>query len=144
MIEVAISIASNAAAAPIDSPAGLARKRLPRDPQEEIDGFACKVVGATAPWMPSKYADPAWLRMSATGAWISPPGLPRRINLDLTAYRLAQLLPDGRTGPADPCIATIAGQESEFKISGPWLAVAWLGHLAGWPDPNTGAQPRGL
>jgi hypothetical protein len=137
VVGVAIFLALDAWSVQLDPPARLARMRLPQDPHEEINGFACKVDGGDAPWMPGKYADPSWLRMSAASAWISPPGLPRRVDLDLTVHHLVRLLPDGdQTGPADPCTATIAGPESEFTIRGPWLAIAWLGHLAGWPDPR--------
>ncbi|WP_309063303.1 hypothetical protein [Streptomyces sp.] len=140
----AIDLASNmvGGASQVDSPNALARKRLPCDPHEEISGFECKVVDGNAAWVPSRHADPAWLRMSATAVWITPPGLPRRIELDVEAYRLVQLTPDDqRLGPADRCVATITGQGVEFRISGPWLAVAWLGHLGGWPDPRSLSTP---
>lgn len=122
----------------VDSPNALSRRHLPRDPHEEISGFACKVVDGTAAWVPSKDADPAWLRMSPTAAWITPPGLARRIDLDVPAHRLVQLSPDDRRlGPADRCVATITSEGAEFRVSGPWLAVAWVGHLGGWADPRT-------
>ena len=75
--------------------------------------------------------------MSSTAAWTTPPGLPGRIELDMAAYRLVALAPGGqRLGPVDRCVATVAGQGAEFRISGLSLAVAWLGHLGGWPDPR--------
>jgi hypothetical protein len=113
------------------------RRRLPKDPDQEITDLWCPVTSGNAPWMPGKYADPASLRMSSVAAWIVPPGLPRRIELDLTEYHLVHVNQEGALRHrGDVCVALIAGPGYEFAIRGSWLAIAWLGHLAGWPDPG--------
>ncbi|MGW8564821.1 hypothetical protein [Isoptericola sp. NPDC055881] len=87
--------------------------------------------------MPGQHADRPMLHLSATRAWVVPPGLPRRVDLDLTALRLVGIVADGDlTGPADDCTAHVAGADGDFELHGPWIAIAWLGHLAGWPDPR--------
>jgi hypothetical protein len=120
-----------------DIPSSAGRRRLPRDPDRQIRGFTSTVVGGTAPWMPGKHADRPLVHMSATTAWIAPPGPPRRIDLDLPSLRLTRLIPDRDiVGPTDGCTATLVGPEVEIEVHGPWIAIAWLGHLGRWPDPT--------
>jgi hypothetical protein len=87
--------------------------------------------------MPSKHADPATLHMSATAAWIVPPGIPRRIELDLPTLRPTQLNRQrGLARLAGAWVATVVGEQTEIQLRGPWIAIAWLGHLGHWPDPT--------
>ena len=34
-----------------------------------------------------------------------------------------------------PWTLTLTG-EGTVDVHGPWLALAWIGHLAGWPEPT--------
>jgi len=115
----------------------VSRRRLPDDPGEEILEFSCRVTDGTAPWMPGSHADRPVLRMSSTSAWIQPPGLRSRVELDLSRHRLTGMrhlfsVP----GPEGMVSAEIVGPETQVTVRGTWIAIAWLGHLAGWPDPQ--------
>ncbi|WP_166852922.1 hypothetical protein [Isoptericola sp. BMS4] len=115
---------------------GIGRRRLPRDPERSIRGFTCTVRSGTAPWMPGEHADRPVLHLSATKAWVVPPGVPRRVDLDPPGLRLVSLTVGHEpTDLADECTATVAGRGIELEVCGPWIALAWLGRLAGWPDP---------
>ncbi len=117
------------------NPTLIARRHLPSDPAEEIKGFLCMVMTGTAPWMPSVHADRPLVRMSGSAAWVVPPGIPRPVALDLAALRLVRLNTDRVVSMSDECTAAIGGKGIDVEIRGPWIAIAWLGHLAGWPDP---------
>jgi hypothetical protein len=135
-VDVVSALLEPGLSGPVVAPIMVARRRLPHDPSEQIPGFSCTVVGGTAPWLPSKHADRPMLHMSATTAWIVPPGLPRRIDLDLQNLRATRLIADrGIAGLAGDCTATLLDREIEFQVRGPWIAIAWLGHLGRWPDP---------
>lgn len=135
-VDVASAALSPGSATPADLPSMAARQRLPRDPSEEIRAFRCTVVGGTAPWMPSKHADRPTFHMSATAAWIVPPGVPRRTDLDLASLRATHVLRlRGIAGLAGDSRATVVGPQIEIEVLGPWIAIAWLGHLGHWPDP---------
>jgi hypothetical protein len=122
----------------------LSRARTPADPTMWIQCLDCTVVSGTAPWMPAQWADRPMLRMSATRAWVEPPGVNMQIDLDVMRFRLVELRAAGgrraRGRRAIPrvdtrCEAEIAGPGAEVLVRGSWLAIAWLAHLGGWPDP---------
>lgn len=133
-IELVSGVLSPGSGTPVDIPSAPGRQRLPRDPGEEIPGFRCTVVSGAAPWMPSEHADRATLHMSATAAWIVPPGIPRRIELHPPTLRPTRLMP--QRGLAGAWTATLVGEKTEIEVRGPWIAIAWLGHLGHWPDPR--------
>lgn len=136
-IELVSGVLSPGLGTPVEIPSVASRQRLPRDPAEEIPGFRCTVVGGAAPWMPSVHADRATLHMSATAAWIVPPGIPRRIELDLPTLRPTQLVPQrGLAGLAGTWTATLVGEQTAIELRGPWIAIAWLAHLGHWPEPT--------
>jgi hypothetical protein len=115
----------------------VSRRRLPDDPGAEILDLSCRVTDGTAPWMPGPYADRPVLRMSSTTAWIQPPGLRPRVELDLSRHRLTGMRHlFSAPGPEGVVSAEIVGPETQVTVRGPWIAIAWLGHLAGWPDPQ--------
>jgi hypothetical protein len=34
------------------------------------------------------------------------------------------------------------GSSRLLELTGPWLSLAWIGHLAQWPDPSTATGHR--
>lgn len=118
----------------------LARKRVPRRPDREIEAFQCFVVTGKGSFVPQSWADRPTLHMSSRDVWVIPPGTRPRVDLDPTALRLDNLSPAPDAGGAikdvdTDCHATVSGPNFEIVIEGPWFAIAWLGHLAGWADP---------
>lgn len=120
------------------------RRRVPGDPEEalSLDGF--RVESGTAAWMPPAWADRPRLRASSTRAWIEPPGLAAPVPLDLDSLELVGLEPvHGRSVAHEDaqCRGRLVGPGTDVVVRGPWIAFAWLGRLAGWPDPATTPDP---
>jgi len=143
----------------------VARSRLPRDPAEPVISMA--VMGGDARWLPPRWADRPVLHVTRDSAYVERAARPR-ITLDLSRLRLVALANDDTEPssgggfvsamldrvpgtlptptelrlrhPDDPCLATIESPDGTFTAHGPWVAVAWLGLVAGWPDPGTGGR----
>jgi len=122
------------------------------------------VMGGDARWLPPRWADRPILHVGRDEAFVERAARPR-IALDLRRARLVDLTPDDGSGsdhagfvaamldrvpgsaaaparrlrfthPDDACTATIETPQGTFTAHGPWVAVAWLGTIAGWPDPR--------
>ncbi|GAA4832910.1 hypothetical protein GCM10023221_06370 [Luteimicrobium xylanilyticum] len=152
------------ATAPIGE-ASVARSRLPRDPAKAVVSLV--VRGGDARWMPPRWADRPVLHVTQDLAYVERAARPR-IVLDLDRIRLVSLArdveadhteagfvsamldhvpgtlpvtPDVRIRhPDDECAAVIETPQGTFTAVGPWVAVAWLGLVARWPDPGHGDQ----
>ena len=145
--------------------ASVARSRLPRDPTESV--VALTVRGGDAHWMPPRWADRPVLHVTQDAASVERAARPR-IVLDLDRIRLVSLARDDvadHTGagfvgamldhvpgtlpgasdarirhPDDVCSAVVETAQGTFTAVGPWVAVAWLGLVAGWADPGLPGQ----
>ncbi|MGC5166349.1 hypothetical protein [Luteimicrobium sp. DT211] len=140
--------------------ASVARSRLPRDPAAPVVTLAA--MGGDARWLPPRWADRPLLHVTRDAAYVERAARPR-IDLDLARSRLTSLTaadaggssgvgfvaavldrvpgtvalpPVEITHPDDECTATIETPHGSFTANGPWVAVAWLGLVAGWPDPG--------
>jgi len=63
--------------------------------------------------------------------------------LDLERLALRSLRRDDGDAPRrvyDQCRARLVGDSVDVRLEGPWIALAWLGHVGGWPDPRTGRR----
>ncbi len=165
MVSVLLSGGDGGGSAVPIGEASTARSRLPRDPTAPVVSMA--VTGGDARWLPPRWADPPVLHVTRDAAYVQRAARPR-ISLDLSRLRLVELVNDdaghGSEGgfvsamldrvpgtlpaapglhlrhPDDPCLATIETHDGTFTAHGPWVAVAWLGLVAGWPDPGTGGR----
>jgi hypothetical protein len=153
------------AAAPVGE-ASVARSRLPRDPAKSV--VALTIRGGDARWMPPRWADRPVLHVTQEAAYVERAARPRVV-LDLDRIRLVSLARDeeadhaeaGFVGavldhvpgtlpvasgarirhPDDECAAVVETPQGTFTAVGPWVAVAWLGLVARWPDPGLPGLP---
>lgn len=115
------------------------RRRLPNDPKARVRVKYIFIESGTASWMPPTWADPPFIVMSSESAWIATSGRDKAAELDLMHLRLESLVvPEDElmSGPDTVCEGRLVGNGIELKANGSWIAFAWLGYLAGWPDPG--------
>lgn len=145
-VDLALSIANGSAPAGDVSSLGDEPPRVPRDPAEPVAELPCVVVGGTAGWLPAG-TEGAHLWSARSRTWVELPGAAADVELDRSTLALRSLTAaPGEDGPwtlETRCTAVIEGPGTELRLEGAWLAVAWLGHLAGWPDPGPPAPPDG-
>ncbi|MFE6969705.1 hypothetical protein [Isoptericola sp. NPDC057653] len=139
-VDLAMSIASGDA--PAGDLSGLAAEppRVPRDPAQPVAELPCVVVGGSPSWAAATAADRPRLWATAPRFWVELPGTGGDVEVDRATLALRSLaVAPGQEGPVTldtRCDATLAAPGLEIVVQGSWLAVAWLGHLAGWRDPG--------
>ena len=126
-----------------DAPsAGTPSWDLPGDPDAFGDLGRLRLSG-TAPWLPA--GNRHLVRATSRDAWL---GVGRgqrpsvRVPLEELRVTGARSLSRSRRPrhAAAPWELSLAGTRSELLLDGPWLSLAWLGHLAGWPEPTPRAH----
>ena len=114
--------------------AGGARRRawtVPADPAAYLDLGVLRLH-----WQASAPGEP--VAASREGVWVVPPGRPPRA-LPVDSWRVVRAVPG--TGSRRPRQAEAPWQlevtdgTSTGSLTGDWLALAWIGSLAGWPEP---------
>jgi len=144
-VDLALSIANGNAPAGDVSSLGDEPPRVPRDPAAPVPELPCVVVGGTAGWLRRADGERPTLWAARERTWVALPtaagGASDDVELDRTTLTLRSLtLAPGEQGPwtlDGRCTATVTGPGTELVLEGPWLAIAWLGHLAGWRDPGS-------
>lgn len=121
-----------------------ARPRVPVDPDEELHLSRPAEIRGTAPWLPAPDLGPQRVSASSRSAWLRPTrgaptwGAPRReLPLEQLALTSASCRDHYRRRRRAGARWTleVSGEDARATITGSWLALAWLGHLAGWPEP---------
>ena len=103
---------------------------VPADPAAYLD------LGAVTLWWPTD-APSVPVQATGHGVWATPVGQPPR-PLDVGRWRVLGAVPAGRTPRRHPeaeWLLTVSDGAVQGTLSGAWLALAWIGHLAGWPEP---------
>lgn len=111
---------------------------LPVDPDAYVDLGLVRARG-TAPWLPG--GPGTRHRVQATQSAVLVDAARRRrppVPLPLTELRVERARPRRAGRPARHATAawtlTLTGAGT-VDVEGPWLALAWIGRLAGWPEP---------
>ncbi|WP_336027417.1 hypothetical protein [Geodermatophilus sp. FMUSA9-8] len=88
-------------------------------------------------WPDSARAEP--VAASREGVWAVPPGRPPR-ELPVRSWRVVRAVPatgSRRPRQADaPWRLELTDGSGTGTLTGAWLALAWIGTLAGWPEPS--------
>ena len=102
---------------------------LPADPDGYLD------LGPVVLRLPET-ARAEQVRATRREVWTVHPGAPPS-RLPVQAWRVVAAVPQDR--PAKhaeaPWTLTVTDGTQTGTLTGAWLALAWLGHLAGWPEP---------
>ena len=134
-------LVSGAGAGPVARPPRLARPRLPRAADERLD-LEFAFMEGNAPWMPPLWAGRQAIECFATRAAINPTGFDGRdITVPLSELRVVGCRAKsrfvlGRHATAQ-WVLDLTGEGQHLTVAGPWLTLAWLGHLGGWPEPSS-------
>lgn len=107
---------------------------VPGDPDAYLD-----LGSVTLRWPAGAAAEP--VRASARGVWATSASAdrpPRR--LPVQDWQVTGAVPDGGAASRDPearWTLTVTDGTTTGSLSGAWLALAWIGSVAGWPEPVT-------
>ena len=122
-----------------DAPsAGTPSWDLPTDPDAFGDLGRLRLSG-TAPWLPA--GNRHLLRVTSRDAWVGTGrGERPSVRVPLEDLRVTAARSRSRSRrprhAAAPWELDLAGTRSQLLLDGPWLSLAWVGHLAGWPEPT--------
>lgn len=113
--------------------------RLPEDPDEDLDLPSVFVEGV-APWMPSLWAGKQSVAMTQRAASINPTGFEGASrSIPLHELRLVSATTRSRSRRPKHAQAVwvleVSDGDHQLTLTGEWLSLAWLGHLANWPEP---------
>ncbi|MFC8504577.1 hypothetical protein ACFUC1_19655 [Pedococcus sp. NPDC057267] len=112
-------------------------QRMPVPP--ETRGLGSIELEGTAPFM-SRLRPKELVDLRTDGAWINPMGLDHsEVALPLPRFKLVKLIPlrpkRGRHYPSAQWRAKVLFDDNALELTGTWLELAWLAHLADWPLP---------
>jgi len=106
---------------------------VPADPADYLDLGVLELR-----WPDPAPAEP----VQATGeaVWATSPGRPAR-QLPVATWRVVRAVPGSGSRrprqPTAPWRLDLTDGAVTGSLSGAWLALAWIGHLARWPEPTT-------
>jgi hypothetical protein len=128
-------------------PAELGTPRLGIDDEDALALEAAFLEGS-APWMPAAWAGPQLVECHRDRVTINPTGLAgREVVVPLSSLHLESAHPrrEGRRArhATAPWEMRLTGQDTALKLTGPWLTLAWIGHLANWPEPYAEDSAQG-
>jgi hypothetical protein len=124
----------------VEKPAQVRRPRLDVDEQDALPLEPAFLEGS-APWMPATWAGPQLVVCHLDRITINPTGLTGRdVAVPLSSLNLESARPHRARHrvrhATSPWELTLRGQDAALKLKGPLLTLAWVGHLAQWPDPS--------
>ena len=87
-------------------------------------------------WPESAPAEP--VEATREAVWVAGPGRPAR-RLPVDSWQVVRAVPgSGSRRPrqsTSPWRLEVTDGPVAGSLTGAWLALAWIGHLAGWPEP---------
>ncbi len=132
LINVALSAANHM---PADALQG--SPRTPQDLDEQV-ALEPVFIAGTALWMPAAWTGEQLVTMTQRGATIDPTGMATRA-IPLQELRLVHGTTRSRSRRPKHARAAwalaVSDGKHDLSVTGPWLSLAWMGHLAGWPEP---------
>lgn len=117
--------------------------RVPSDPAVVVvrDLRVDAPDGKDARLLPPGEDGPLVLEVSQQAAWVPPRGTRQsRWPLPLERLRVERARPLTRSGSPRHAFApwelVLSDGSSRLTVRGRWISLAWLGHVAGWPEPT--------
>ena len=112
--------------------AGMGARRptwdVPADPESYLDLGPVELR-----WPAASTAEQ--VRATRRGVWTTPSGRPPS-RVPVEALRIVEAVPARPGRQADSAwTLTLTDGSQTGTLSGAWLALAWIGSLAGWPEP---------
>ena len=117
----------------------------PSDPDAYVDLGLVQAQG-DAPWLGGAAGKRHRLRVTSRKVLVEAPGGRRPpVPVPLADLRIVGARPRGRGDRVRhahaPWTLTLEGAGT-VEVQGAWLALAWIGHLAGWPEPAVAGTSR--
>jgi hypothetical protein len=136
LVEVVFQLTSYEAP---ERPDALRRRRLPPTQTEPVD-LAHAFVEGVADWLPPAWAGRQLVTCGLNGTTINPKGFEGSdVQIPLSRLRIADARPKTRWSRRRYATAnwvlTLTDGANSVALTGPWLTLAWIGHLANWPEP---------
>jgi hypothetical protein len=117
--------------------------------------LGARTPGWTVPADPADYLDlgvvelrwpdgarPEPVEATRDAVWVAGPGRPAR-RLPVEGWQVVRAVPgNGSRRPrqsTSPWRLELTDGSATGSLTGAWLALAWIGHLAHWPEPTTGS-----
>lgn len=139
LVQAVLEVGSGAGATPVERPDALRRRRLPSTKSEPIN-LAPVFVEGRADWLPPAWAGKQLVTCGWDAVTINPEGFEgSEVQMPLSRLSITGAEPKTRWSrrryaTADWVLTLTEGANS-VALTGPWLTLAWIAHLANWPDP---------
>jgi len=108
---------------------------VPADPADYLDLGVVELR-----WPDDAPAEP--VEATREAVWVAVPGRPAR-RLPVESWLVLRAVPgSGSRRPrqaTSPWRLEVTDGSVTGSLTGAWLALAWIGHLAGWPEPAPGS-----
>ena len=113
---------------------------LPADSEGFIDIGIVRLAGRAA-WLPAASDGSVLLGATRTGVWTTGRSDRPGRSVPVEELRVVSAVPgsssEARHARAPWRLTLADGSDQRLTLDGAWLALAWIGHLAGWPEPRT-------
>jgi hypothetical protein len=120
-------------------PDALRRQRLPASGADPLN-LAPAFIDGHANWLPPSWAGKQMVSCGWDAATINPKGFDgTQFQIPLTTLRVMGARPTTRWSGHRHATArwalTLTDGADTLTLTGPWLTLAWIGHLGNWPEP---------
>jgi hypothetical protein len=117
---------------------------LPDDPDAFL-GLGVVELDGRSDLLPARSARPQLVSATQRDVWLTPARSDRpQHRVPVERFGVVGAVPGtGSRRPrhaAAPWTLTLTDGRDTLTLSGAWLALAWIGHLAGWPEPAAGGS----
>jgi len=140
LVQAVLEVGSGAGATPVERPDALRRCRLPATRTESIN-LAPVFVEGEADWLPPAWAGKQLVTCGWDAVTINPKGIGgSEVQIPLSRLSIADAEPKTRWSRRRYATAnwvlTLTEGANSVVLTGSWLTLAWIGHLANWPEPQ--------
>jgi hypothetical protein len=122
-----------------ERPDALRRQKLPASRAEPLN-LAPAFMDGHANWLPPSWAGKQMVSCGWDAATINPKGFDgSQFQIPLTTLRVTSARPttrwSGHRHATARWVLTLTDGADTLTLTGPWLTLAWIGHLGNWPEP---------